>query len=260
VKTRDDSTFNLRGYATVYDVAYPIAGGPEAGGWMEIIERGATAKSINDGADVKLLMNHEGIALARTASGTMRLISDDLGMMVDADLDPESPYAQSVRSAVMRGDCDQMSFAFKVIQQNWNEDYSERRIREVMLFDASLVTYPASDATIVQMNGASMDAEERDLDPEAEAVEDDLTSQIRALLAQLIAGEAAELESGSPAAQSIRALVNVLCALDWWEEIDEAEDASGDAEEYDETGASMMRSVSLAQAQAEFAALGTPAA
>ena len=105
-----------------------------------------------------------------------------------------------------------------------------------------------------------MDAEERDLDPEAEAVEDDLTSQIRALLAQLIAGEAAELESGSPAAQSIRALVNVLCALDWWEEIDEAEDASGDAEEYDETGASMMRSVSLAQAQAEFAALGTPAA
>jgi HK97 family phage prohead protease len=260
IKTRDDSTFNLRGYATVYDVAYPIAGGPEAGGWMEIIERGATAKSINDGADVKLLMNHEGIALARTASGTMRLISDDLGMMVDADLDPESPYAQSVRSAVMRGDCDQMSFAFKVIQQNWNEDYSERRIREVMLFDASLVTYPASDATIVQMNGASMDAEERDLDPEAETVEDDLTSQIRALLAQLIAGEAAELESGSPAAQSIRALVNVLCALDWWEEIDEAEDASGDAEEYDETGASMMRSVSLAQAQAEFAALGTPAA
>lgn len=254
-----EGSFNLRGYATVYDVAYPIAGGPEAGGWMEIVERGATAKSIKDGADVRLLYDHSGIALARSVSGTMRLISDDMGMMVDADLDPESPYAQSVRSAVMRGDVDQMSFAFRVTRQSWNEDYTERRIKEVQLFDASLVTYPASEATVAQMNAAHPEAEERELDAEAEAVEDDLVAQIRGLLAQLIAGEAAELEAGSPAAQSIRALVNVLCALDWWEEVDEAEDAEGMSEEIDEDEA-MMRSFSLADAQAELAAVRTNAA
>ena len=251
-----DSAFNLRGYATVYDVAYPIAGGPEAGGWMEIVERGATAKSINDGADVRLLYDHGGIALARTASGTMRLVSDDMGMVVDADLDPESPYAQSVRSAVLRGDVDQMSFAFKVTRQEWNEDYTERRIKEVALYDASLVTYPASEATVAQMNATDLDAEARDLDPAAEAAEDDLAGQIRALLAKLIAGEAAELEAGSPAAQSIRALVGVLCALDWWEEIDEAEDASGDLEEIDELDDAPMGMVrSLADALAERRAL-----
>jgi phage head maturation protease len=86
-----EGEFKLRGYATVYGVPYPIAGGPEAGGWMETVARGATAKSIKDGADVRLLYDHGGIALARTASGTMRLVSDDMGMMVDADLDPESP-------------------------------------------------------------------------------------------------------------------------------------------------------------------------
>lgn len=253
-----DGSFNLRGYATVYDVAYPIAGGPEHGGWMEIVERGATAKSIKDGADVRLLYDHGGIALARTASGTMRLVSDDMGMVVDADLDPESPYAQSVRSAVLRGDVDQMSFAFKVTRQEWNEDYTERRIKEVALYDASLVTYPASEATVAQMNATDLDAEARDLDPAAEAAEDDLAGQIRALLAKLIAGEAAELEAGSPAAQSIRALVGVLCALDWWEEIDEAEDASGDSEEIDEM--STMRSLSFADAQAELAAVCNTAA
>jgi hypothetical protein len=256
-----DKGWNLRGYATVYDVAYPIAGGPDHGGFMEIIERGATAKSINDGADVRLLFDHAGIPLARTASGSMRLISDDMGMMVDADLDPESPYAQSVRSAITRGDADQMSFAFRVMRQEWNDDYTIRRIKEVALFDASVVTYPASEATVVQMNKTDIDAEERALDADAEALEEDLAGQIRELLARLIAGEAAELESGSPAAESIRALVNVLCALDWWEEVDEAEDASGDAEEQIEMEAPaeemsddmtpMGRSLSVANAQFE---------
>ena len=254
--TADDASWNLRGYATVYDVGYPIAGGPDAGGWIEIIERGATAKSIKDGADTRLLFDHDGIPLARTSSGTMRLLSDDLGMMVDADLDSSSPYAQSVRSAVLRGDADQMSFAFRVTRQEWNEDYTERRIKEVQLFDASVVTYPASEATVVQMNSTTPEeVEVRDLDPEAEAQEDSLVEQIRQLLAQLIAGEAAELESGSPAAQSIRALVNVLCALDWWEEVDEAEDASGDDEEMSEDESAMVRSLSTADALAELRAL-----
>lgn len=258
ISAPNDTEFNLRGYATVYDVAYPIAGGPEAGGWMEIVERGATAKSIKDGADVRLLYDHGGIALARTASGTMRLISDDMGMMVNADLDPESPYAQSVRSAVLRGDVDQMSFAFRVTRQSWNEDYTERRIKEVQLFDASLVTYPASEATVAQMNAAHPQAEERELDPAAEAIEDDLVAQIRVLIARLIAGEAAELEAGCPAAQSIQALVDVLCALDCMEQIDEAEDA-GMSEMMSE-GDYMMYSLSLADAQAELAVVRTNAA
>lgn len=252
-----DSAFNLRGYATVYDVAYPIAGGPEAGGWMEIVERGATAKSINDGADVRLLYDHGGIVLARTASSTMRLVSDDMGMMVDADLDPESPYAQSVRSAVLRGDCDQMSFAFRCTRQSWNEDYTERRIKEVQLFDASLVSFPASEATVAQMNSSDpAGIEERDLDVAAEAVEEDLAGQIRTLVGRLIEGEAAELQAGSPAAESLRALVGVLCALDWWEQVDEVEDAEGVAEQIEEqVEGEMPMARSLADALAERRAL-----
>jgi oligoribonuclease NrnB/cAMP/cGMP phosphodiesterase (DHH superfamily) len=79
-------------------------------------------------------------------------------------------------------------------------------------------------------NTTPEEIEERELDPAAEAQEDSLVDQIKSLLAQLVQGEAAELGSGSPATESLRALVGVICALDWWEEIDEAEDASGDEE------------------------------
>lgn len=260
--TITDTSWNLRGYATVYDVAYPIAGGPEAGGWLEIVERGATAKSIKDGADVRLLFDHDGIPLARTASGTMQLLSDDMGMMVDAQLDPESPYAQSVRSAINRGDADQMSFAFRVLRQSWNEDYTERRIKEVQLFDASVVTYPASEATVVQMNSNKLDSEQRELDPEKEAMEDTIADQIRMLIGRLIEGEAQEMQSGSPVAKSLKALVDTLCALDWWQEVDHAEDSGAEMEmEYEsededeememEEERTLNVSVSLAQAQAE---------
>ena len=252
--TADDASWNLRGYATVYDVGYPIAGGPDAGGWIEIIERGATAKSIKDGADTRLLFDHDGIPLARTSSGTMRLLSDDLGMMVDADLDSSSPYAQSVRSAVLRGDADQMSFAFRVTRQEWNEDYTERRIKEVQLFDASVVTFPASESTVVQMNSTTPEeVEMRDASDEAQ--EESLVEQIRGLLAQLIAGEAAELAAGDPASMSLQALVGVLTQLDWWEEIDEMEDATGDSDEMSEDESAMVRSLSTADALAELRAL-----
>jgi phage head maturation protease len=62
-------------------------------------------------------------------------------------LDPANPTVQEIRSAMDRGDIDQMSIGFRVKDQSWNEDYTERTIREVELFDVSIVTYPASPTT-----------------------------------------------------------------------------------------------------------------
>lgn len=140
----------LEGYATVYDYRYDIAGGPDAGGFTEVISRGAATKSAKE-ADVRLLANHDGLPLARTKSGTLSLESDDIGLKVRAQLDPANPAAAEVRSAMERGDLDQMSFAFKVLNQSWSEDYNLRTINEVKLFDVSLVTYPANPATVVQL-------------------------------------------------------------------------------------------------------------
>lgn len=142
----------LDGYATVYDYAYDVAGGAPYG-WTETIVGGACTKSLRERDDVRLLLNHDGIPVARTKSGTLTLETDDIGLRCDTPtgLDMRSPLVQSIASAMERGDLDEMSFAFQVMRQEWNDDYTERRILEVKLFDVSVVTYPANPATVAQL-------------------------------------------------------------------------------------------------------------
>ena len=101
--------------------------------------------------DVRLLFNHDGIPLARTKSETLTLAEDKKGLKVDATLDTRSGMANDLIVAMERGDLDEMSFAFKVTRQEWNEDYTERWINEVKLYDVSVVTYPANPATSVKL-------------------------------------------------------------------------------------------------------------
>jgi HK97 family phage prohead protease len=159
VRATPDGGAILEGYATVYDYAYSI-GDVDRGGFMETIVKGSAAKSAAE-ADVRLLINHEGIPLARTRSGTMTLESDDIGLRVTAQLDPMNPLSASLRSAMERGDMDQMSFAFRVLRDEWNSDYSERKIYELKLFDVSMVTYPANPATVAKVRSDDTDGSEQ---------------------------------------------------------------------------------------------------
>lgn len=152
LRQSDDGLPMIEGYATVYNYGYEIGGGPELGGFTEIIAPGAARKSAQE-ADVRLLADHAGLPLARTRSGTLELESDDIGLRVRATLDPSNPAAQQLRSSMERGDVDQMSFAFRVVRDSWNRDYTERTISEVRLYDVSVVTYPANPATVVKLRG-----------------------------------------------------------------------------------------------------------
>lgn len=137
----------LSGYATVWDAPYELAGGPAYGGWIESVARGSVTKTLAEKADVRFLLNHDGLPLARTSSGTMTLAADDHGLRVDARLDPGNPLAVSLLSAVGRGDLNEMSFAFFVLRDRWSEEFTVREILEVELVDVSAVTYPANPAT-----------------------------------------------------------------------------------------------------------------
>lgn len=155
VRENEDGTVGLTGYALTWETSYDVAGGAPYG-WTETIARGAVTKSLAERDDVRFLVNHEGLPLARTKSRTMTLVADDLGLLVDVPaLDVRSnPMAAELLSAITRGDVDQMSWAFQVIRQEWNDDYTERRIIEARMFDVSAVTYPANEATIIGARSA----------------------------------------------------------------------------------------------------------
>lgn len=144
----DGDSNTLVGYAAVFDSpSEPLP-------WTEFVRRGAFAKTINDGADVRLLVDHEGVPLARTKSGTLRIKEDDKGLRVEADLDEANPDAARVMSALRRGDVSQMSFAFEPVKDSWSSDKKTRELKEVKLFDVSVVTYPAYEETMVQLRNA----------------------------------------------------------------------------------------------------------
>ena len=133
------------GYAAIWDSP------SEPMPFIEYVKRGAFSKTLNDGADVRLLVDHEGVPLARTKSGTLTLEEDDRGLRMEAKLDPTNPDAARMISAMRRGDLSQMSFAFRTIKDQWSSDRMTRELREVQLFDVSLVTFPAYEETVAEL-------------------------------------------------------------------------------------------------------------
>lgn len=142
VRDSGDGTVSLRGYAAMFD--------SEAHG--EVVKRTAFARALDDGHDVRLLVNHDGVPLARTRSGTLNLSTDDRGLVAEAKLDPANPTVAELRSAMSRGDIDQMSFAFKAVREEQVDGV--RELREVELWDVSVVTYPWYEDTNAQLYSA----------------------------------------------------------------------------------------------------------
>lgn len=151
VRALDDKN-TLVGYAAVFDSP------SEPMPYTEFVRRGAFAKTLNDGADVRLLIDHEGVPLARTKSGTLALEEDERGLRVEAELDPQNPDAARVLSAMRRGDLSQMSFAFRTVKDSYNEDRSVRELKEVQLFDVSIVTFPAYEETVAELRSRNQTA------------------------------------------------------------------------------------------------------
>jgi len=139
----------LDGYATVYEHPYDVAGGPPYG-WTETFAAGSCRKSVAERDDVSFLYNHQGLVMASIRARTLILESDDNGLRVEAHPNPKMQFAADVVAMIERGDADEMSLAFRAIRQEWNDDYTERRILEARLYDVSSVESGANPATVIQ--------------------------------------------------------------------------------------------------------------
>lgn len=139
----DGSTIKVSGYAAVFGDEADIGGG-----FREVILPGAFTEAIARD-DVMFLVNHDGLPLARTRSGTLKLTEDSRGLKIDADLDPDDPDVKAIVPKMKRGDLDKMSFAFWAEVQAWDETTTPplRMISKVRLYDVSIVNNPAYGGT-----------------------------------------------------------------------------------------------------------------
>ena len=120
--------------------------------FSEVVNQGALTRTLANNCDVPFLIGHNdaGIPMARTKSGTMTLGQDSHGGWVHIpDLDGSREDVRALASAHDRGDMDEMSCAFMVLQQQWSPDYEQRNIIEMDLHkgDVSAVVFGANDGT-----------------------------------------------------------------------------------------------------------------
>lgn len=163
VELREDNdgqvTYNFSGYASVFNKPYGVR--DSKGAYTETIKPGAFKKTLQEQDDVRFLVNHDGIPLARSSSGTLKLEEDDYGLYVEASLDPNNPTVAEVASAMKRGDLNEMSFAFAAVRDDF--DGEKRDVQEVRLFDVSVVTYPANSWAGATLRGLDISEYQKEL-------------------------------------------------------------------------------------------------
>ena len=143
VREAQSGEVRVSGYAAVFGEETNIGGM-----FTEEISRGAFKDAIGRD-DVVFLINHEGLPLARTRSGTLTLEEDERGLYMEASLDATDPDVRSIVPKMKRGDLDKMSFAFVPTRQSWDDssEMPKRMIEEAQLYDVSIVTTPAYNGT-----------------------------------------------------------------------------------------------------------------
>lgn len=153
----------LRGYASVFENPYDMF--DIFGPYTEIVRSGAFSKTLSERPDVAYLANHEGLTMARTASGSLTLEQDSTGLLTVAQVNTARQDVRDLVTAIEDGDVDQMSFAFRVTRQTWSPDWEQRDLNEVDINrgDVSAVNFGASPATNVGLARAFRSRKAADL-------------------------------------------------------------------------------------------------
>ena len=144
--------WELTGYVSVYDTPYDMR--DEFGDYEEQVRMGAGSKTLSESPDVVLVFAHGGMPMARTRAGNLTLSEDSTGLHVHApSLNGDQTHVRDMVAGIQDGVLTEMSFAFRVIRQQWLPDWMQRDIVEYSLHrgDVSVVTYGANPATSVAL-------------------------------------------------------------------------------------------------------------
>ena len=119
----------------------------------EEIMPGAFLNAIKDD-DVRALIDHNpSLIIGRNKANTLELLEDNIGLFAIID-PPDTTAGKDIITSVERGDVTGQSFSFRVNEENWisgkkrGEGKNDlRQIKDVMLRDVSIVTYPQYKTT-----------------------------------------------------------------------------------------------------------------
>jgi HK97 family phage prohead protease len=138
------------------------------GEYDEVIDRAAFNETLSADPDVAFLVNHKGVTMARSRPNgrgyrSLELSVGATGLQSRAFLNPERQDVKDLVHAIRDNDITEMSFAFRIDDGEWDEDFTKFRIRKVDLNrgDVSAVNYGANPYTSIAARSTEL---LRDLD------------------------------------------------------------------------------------------------
>ncbi len=154
-QTREaDGTLMIEGYFAVFNSEYWLW--PTA---YETIDPGAF--SLETDTDVRALTNHDTtLVLGRTTAGTLDLRVDERGLWGSVRINPADQDAVNLYERVKRRDVDQCSFGFDILEEGaeYRDDGTTVwHLKRVKLYEVSVCTFPAYEATGVQARKAELE-------------------------------------------------------------------------------------------------------
>ena len=142
----DENGMYIEGYFAVFNSAYEVYAG-----CTEMVAPEAFNNTL--GGDIKALCDHDTrLVLGRSKAGTLELRVDSHGLWGRITINPNDSDAVNLYERVKRGDVDQCSFGFDIVSEDteFRDDGTIHfTIREVKLYEVSVVTFPAYSETSV---------------------------------------------------------------------------------------------------------------
>ena len=128
-------------------------------GAYEEIAPGAFDETL--GNDIRALINHDTtLVLGRNKAGTLELKADSYGLWGRIKINPNDSDAVNLYERVKRGDVDQCSFGFNILEEitDWRDDGTVKwTITKIDLHEVSVCTFPAYEETGVQARKAEVE-------------------------------------------------------------------------------------------------------
>src|SRR6266540_2015070 len=138
----------LKGYASVFNV--PI----ESGEQTTFVKPGAFTKTLKENRDqIKVLFNHgRDPSIGEKPLGTiLDLRQDKRGLYAEVRISDTS-YGRDVIELFRDGALKAMSIQFEPTQESHNDDFSERYLDQVRLYEFGPVTFPANSEALVSLH------------------------------------------------------------------------------------------------------------
>lgn len=157
LKTRaepDGQDMYIEGYFAVFNRQTELWPGA-----YEEVAPGAFDETL--GNDIRALINHDTtLVLGRNKAGTLELKADSYGLWGRVKINPNDSDAVNLYERVKRGDVDQCSFGFNILEEitDWRDDGTVKwTLTKIDLHEVSVCTFPAYEDTGVQARKAEVE-------------------------------------------------------------------------------------------------------